>query len=217
MISRDFTVFLIDDDASVLKALARLIQAAGYKTKAYRSSKAFLDEHDSSIPGCALLDLSMTGLNGLAVQQTLKRQEVSRPIIFLAGRGAIRKIIQAMKQGAIDVLIRPINQSELVHAVECAEKQDNANRRADAECRAVYDRLKELTPREREVLTYVIGGNLNKQIAAALGTVEKTIKVHRSRIMIKMEVRSVAQLVRMTEKISLQPFQTVNSVSSRAS
>jgi len=127
MISGDFTIFLIDDDVSVLKALTRLIQAAGYKTKAYRSSKAFLDEHDASIPGCAVLDLSITGLNGLAVQQVLKRQEVSRPIIFLAGRGAIRKIIRAMKQGAIDVLLRPINQSELIQAIECAEKQDNAN------------------------------------------------------------------------------------------
>jgi FixJ family two-component response regulator len=212
MVMADFTIFLINDDSRVLKALTRLLQNAGYKTKAYSSSKTFLGEHDASIPGCAVLDLSMSGLNGLDVQHALTRQGVDRPIIFLTGRGTIRATVQAMKAGAIDVLLKPIDRRELLQAVKRAQEEDKMRRDIDAECRTVRTLLEELTPREREVLTYVIAGLRNKQIAATLGTVEKTIKVHRGRVMGKMRVGSVAELVRMTEKISLQPSQLVNSL-----
>jgi RNA polymerase sigma factor (sigma-70 family) len=206
----DFTVFLIDDDPCVLRVLKRLLQTAGYKTQAYSSSKTFLDEHDAFIPGCAVLDLYMPGLSGLEVQQTLTRQGVDRPIIFLSGRGTIRTTALAMRAGAIDVLLMPVNRSELLQAIKRAEERDRIKRRLDAERQAILELIEELTPREREVLAHVIAGLRNKQIAATLGTVEKTIKVHRGRIMKKMEVRSVVELVRMTEKISLQPYQIVN-------
>jgi RNA polymerase sigma factor (sigma-70 family) len=210
MPAADFTVFLIDDDPCVLRVLKRHFQSAGYKIKTYSSCEAFLDEHDASMPGCVVLNLSMPDLNGLAVQQALTRQGADRPVIFFAGHVTIEAAILAMKGGAIDVLLKPVNRSKLLQTIKCAEERDKINRRVDAERQTIHELLEELTPREREVLAYVIAGNLNKQIAAALGTVEKTIKVHRSRIMTKMEVRSVAQLVRMTEKISLQPYQIVN-------
>jgi FixJ family two-component response regulator len=216
MAMADFTIFLIDDDPRVLKALTRLLQSAGYKTKPYSSSKTFLGEHDASIPGCAVLDLSMSGLNGLDVQHALTRQGVDRPIIFLTGRGTIRATVQAMKAGAIDVLLKPIDRRELLQAVKRAQEEDKMRRDIDAECRAVRAFFEELTPREREVLTYVIAGLRNKQIAATLGTVEKTIKVHRGRVMGKMRVRSVAELVRMTEKLSWQSGEIMNSIALKA-
>jgi FixJ family two-component response regulator len=182
----DFTIFLIDDDSHVLSALTRLFQKAGYKTKVYSSSETFLGEHDASIPGCAVLDLSMSGFNGLDVQHALTRRGVDRPIIFLTGHGTIRETVQAMKAGAIDVLLKPIDRRELLQAVKRAQEENKMRRHIDAECRAVHALLKELTPREREVLTYVIAGLRNKQIAATLGTVEKTIKAHRGRVMGKM-------------------------------
>jgi len=114
----DFTIFLIDDNPRVLKAFTRLFKSAGYKTKAYSSSQTFLDEHDASISGCAVLDLSLPGLNGLDVQQALTRQGVDRPIIFFTGRGTVRATVQAMKAGAIDVLLRPIDRRELLQAVK---------------------------------------------------------------------------------------------------
>jgi len=212
----DFTIFLIDDDSRVLKALTRLLQNSGYKTKVYSSSETFLGEHDASIPGCAVLDLFMSGLNGLDVQHALTRQGVERPIIFLTGRGTIRATVQAMKAGAIDVLLKPIDRRELLQAVKRAQEEDKMRRHIDAECRTVRALFDELTPREREVLTYVIAGLRNKQIAATLGTVEKTIKVHRGRVMGKMGVGSVAELVRMTEKLSWQSGEIMNSLALRA-
>ena len=212
----DFTIFLIDNDSRVVKALTKLLQNADYKTKVYSSSEKFLDEHDKSLPGCAVLDLSMPGLNGLDVQRALTRQGVDRPIIFLAGRGTIRATVQAMKAGAIDVLLKPIDRRELLKAVKRAQEEDEMRRQIDAECRAVRALLEGLTPREREVLTYVIAGLRNKQIAAMLGTVEKTIKVHRGRVMGKMGVGSVAELVRMTERLSWQSGEVMNSLALKA-
>ncbi len=151
----------------------------------------------------------MSGLSGLDVQQALTERAVDRPIIFLTGRGTTRASVQAMKAGAIDVLLRPINRSELLLAVKRAEQQDTERRSV----RALFEAL---TPREREVLAHVIAGLRNKQIAATLGTVEKTIKVHRGRVMGKMGVGSVAELVRMTEKLSLQPSQIVNFLGRKA-
>ena len=200
-----FAAFLVDDDAGVLKAVSRLLRTAGYEPRAYRSPQDFLAEHDASVPGCAILDLTMPGLNGLELQTTLAGQGVERPIIFLTGTGDIPASVQAMKAGAVDFLTKPVKRSMLLAAVERARKRDETARHARENRESIEARLSKLTPRELEVLRYVVAGRLNKQIAAALGTVEKTIKVHRSRLMAKLEVRSVAELVRLTERAGLVP------------
>ena len=195
----DFTIFPIDDDPRMLKALVTLLQTEGYRTKPYSSSAKFLDDHDRSIPGCVVLDLSMRGLD---FQQTLVHHEVERPIIFLSSNGSVAESVQAMKAGAIDVLpMKPINPSELFEAIKRAKARDSAN----AESRAIRALLQNLTRREKEVLNHLVAGRINKQTAFILGIREKTIKLHRGRVMQKLGVRHVAQLVRMTDRVSLQP------------
>ena len=190
-------IFVIDDDLAVLKALTRLLGAAGYTTKSYSSSERFIDEHDPTILGCIVLDLSMPRLNGLDVQQLLTQLEIDRPIIFLTGHGEIAAIVQAMKAGAIDCLLKPVNNAELFGALRRAQEQE----RACAERRTIRSRLAKLTPRETEVLNQVVAGLRNKQIAYDLGITERTTKVHRTSIMGKLGVRHMAQLVRMVGKV----------------
>jgi FixJ family two-component response regulator len=198
-----FTVLLVDDDPGVLKALSRLLRARGYEVTAFTSPQAFLAEHDASIPGCAVLDVSMPGLDGLQLQQALTAGGSQRPVIFLTGKGDVPTSVRAMKAGAIDFLTKPVNDDDLVAAIARAENQDAGIRRASAEKDSIDARFAVLTPREREVMTHVIAGRLNKQIAGDLGTVEKTIKVHRGRVMEKLGVRSVADLVRLAEKAGI--------------
>ncbi|MET4478889.1 response regulator [Bradyrhizobium sp. F1.13.3] len=195
-----FTIFLVDDDTRVLNALSRLLRARNFSLKAFTSAPMFLAEHDGSVPGCAILDVSMPGLNGLELQQTLTAAGSQRPIIFLTAKGDIPTSVRAMRAGAIDFLTKPVKETELLTAIARAEKQDAATRAAIVEIDEIKVRLAMLTPREREVLTQVVAGRLNKQIAGDLGTAEKTIKVHRGRVMMKLGVRSVADLVRLTEK-----------------
>jgi FixJ family two-component response regulator len=204
--SDNFSVFLIDDDPSVLKALKRLLSAKGYDTKSFTSPKEFLASHDPALPGCAVMDLSMPELDGLALQRALANQTSDRQVIFLSGRGDIKSSVRAMQGGAVDFLEKPVSSEDLLSAVARAAARDGRLRKTHDEQHSIQDRVKRLTPREFEVLQHVIGGRLNKQIAADLGTVEKTIKVHRSRMMAKMCVRTVAELVRLTEKIELQPI-----------
>jgi FixJ family two-component response regulator len=195
----DFTIFPIDDDPCMLKALVTLLQTEGHRTKPYSSSAKFLDDHDRSIPGCVVLELSMRGLD---FQRTLVHHEVERPIIFLSSNGSVAESVQAMKAGAIDVLpMKPINSSELLEAIKRAKERDSAN----AESRAIRALLQNLTRREKDVLNHLVAGRLNKQTAFILGIREKTIKLHRGRVMKKLGVRHVAQLVRMTDRVSLQP------------
>ena len=194
----EFTVFLIDDDPVVLKALGRLLQAAGYQTKAYQSAEAFLAEHDASIPGCAVLDHAMPGLNGLDVQEALARQGNHRPVIFLTGRGSVAESVKAMKAGAVDYLLKPVDKVELLGAIRSAEERDKTQRDVEARNKVVLQRLAKLTPRERETLELITKGLLNKQIASVMGVGEKTIKVHRGRLFKKMGVRTLAELIRMT-------------------
>src|SRR5262245_41461806 len=195
------TVFIVDDDAGVLKALSRLLRAHGYDVRPYTSPQEFLAQHDATLPGCAVLDVAMPGLDGLALQQALSVSTSHRPVIFLTGKGDIPTSVQAMKAGAIDFLTKPVNEGDLMAAIARACVKDANSRRAHAELAAIEAKLATLTPREREVLTHVIAGRLNKQIAGELGTVEKTIKVHRSRMMEKLGVRSVADLVRLAERV----------------
>jgi FixJ family two-component response regulator len=197
------TVFLVDDDPGVLKALSRLLHTKGYDVRAYTSPQEFLAQHDATVCGCAVLDVAMPGLDGLALQQALTSGDAPRPVIFITGKGDIPTSVRAMKAGAIDFLLKPVSDQDLLAAIARAQEQDTKSRQIRAELASIQAKLTTLTPREREVLTHVVAGRLNKQIAGDLGTVEKTIKVHRSRIMEKMGVRTVVDLVRLAEKAGI--------------
>jgi len=199
-----FAVYLVDDDPGVLKALSRLLRAKGYDVRAYSSPRVFLEEHDVAVPGCAVLDVSMPGLDGLVLQHALAvTNGFHRPVVFVTGKGDIPTSVSAMKAGAIDFLTKPVKDVDLFEAISRAEARDTESRWLHSELESMQAKVDTLTPREREVLTHVVAGRLNKQIAGDLGTVEKTIKVHRSRMMKKLSIRTVADLVRMAEKLSL--------------
>jgi FixJ family two-component response regulator len=199
-----FTVYLVDDDPGVLKALSRLLRARDYDVKPYASPQLFLEEHDVAMPGCAVLDVSMPGLDGLELQRALTASAGShRPVVFITGKGDIPTSVRAMKAGAIDFLTKPVKDKDLFEAISRAEATDAQSRRLHAELELIQAKIETLTPREREVLLHVVAGRLNKQIAGDLGTVEKTIKVHRSRMMEKLGIRTVADLVRMAGRLDL--------------
>ncbi|MGX5736383.1 response regulator transcription factor [Bosea thiooxidans] len=198
-----FTVFLVDDDAGVNKALSRLMRVRGYNIESYTSPQEFLDHHDATVPGCAVFDVSMPGLDGLELQQALTDRGDPRPVIFLTGKGDIPTTVRAMRAGAVDFLTKPVSVQDLVAAIERAKEADSLSRQTQAELTSIEGRIATLTPREREVLTHVVAGRLNKQIAYDLGTVEKTIKFHRGSIMKKLGVRMVADLVRLAEKAGI--------------
>ena len=200
-----FTTYLVDDDPAVLRSITRLLKAGGYKTKSFSSPQKFLSSHDPSVPGCAIIDLVMSELDGLRLQEALARSGSQRPIIFLTGRGDVPTSVRAMKAGAVDFLTKPVKRDALFSAVVHAAELDAASRQKRMECKSIDERLSTLTHREREVLEHVIAGRLNKQIAASLGTVEKTIKVHRGRMMAKLGVRSVAELVRLADRAGIAP------------
>jgi FixJ family two-component response regulator len=194
------TVFIVDDEPAVLKGIARLLRSARLTAATFGSPQEFLERHDPNSPGCLVLDVAMPGLNGLELQQTLIARGHERPIIFLTGHGDIPMSVQAMKRGAVDFLTKPVNDDDLLQAIRAAIEKDRLQRQARAEVAEIQQRLNTLTPREREVMEHVIAGQLNKQTAADLGTVEKTIKVHRARVMEKMKAHSVAELVRLAER-----------------
>jgi RNA polymerase sigma factor (sigma-70 family) len=199
------TVFLVDDEASVLKALSRLLRSTGLNVETFGSPQEFLQRHDPQAHGCLVLDVAMPGLNGLDLQRALAAKGTELPIIFLTGRGDIPMSVQAMKQGAVDFLTKPTNDEDLLAAIRAGIDKDRANRQSAVERSKIQQQLARLTPREREVLHHIIAGKLNKQVAADLGIVEKTIKVHRARVMKKMNVRSLAELVRAAENAGIKP------------
>jgi FixJ family two-component response regulator len=188
-------VFLLDDEQRVVAALGRLLQVSGFAVRGFTSVAAFLEAHDPEAPGCLITDMSMPGMTGLELQAELDRRSDIRPIIFVTGRGDIRSTVQAMRAGAVTFLAKPVTRDELVTAVQEALAHDSVNRVRRQEAAEVSRRLATLTPRERQVLELVATGKLNKQIAVELGAAEKTIKVHRGRIMDKMKVRTAAALV----------------------
>jgi len=194
------TVFIVDDEAPVRKALSRLLRAAGFVVAAFASPGEFLAQHDLHKPGCLVLDLMMPGIDGIELQRALARKGSVLPIIFITGHGDIPKSVQAMKSGALDFLTKPVNDENLLASIRAAIKRDSIARREQAELFEIRARLASLTPREQEVLDHVVTGKLNKQIADDLGVVEKTIKVHRAHVMEKMKVQSVAELVRLVER-----------------
>jgi FixJ family two-component response regulator len=199
------TVFVIDDDATIRKSLGRLLQSAHFDVRSFASPWEFLEQHNPATLGCILLDVSMPGLNGIELQQALAKQRCERPIIFLTGHGDIPTSVQAMKAGASDFLTKPVDDQLLLAAIRVAIEKDRQALAARAELESIEIRLSTLTPREREVLEHVVSGQLNKQIASDLGTVEKTIKVHRGRVMEKMEVTSLADLVRVAALAGVTP------------
>ena len=201
------TVFVVDDDAAFLKAVTRLLRVSDFDVRSFPSAAAFLNEHDPAAPGCLVLDVAMPGLDGLELQQTLAARGCERSIVFITGQGDIPMGVQAMKAGAVNFLTKPFEKDELLAAVREALEKDRLARSARAECEAAERRLASLTPREREVLSHVIAGRLNKQIAGDLGAAEKTVKVHRGRVMEKMGVRSVAELVRLCATLKLPPVE----------
>lgn len=200
------TVFVVDDDAAVRKGLERLLKSAGFRPEGCASAEEFLDrwERDPA-PGCVLLDIQMPGLDGLQLQRKLQACAVSIPIIFITGHGDIPSSVSAMKAGAVDFFPKPIHDEDLLKAVHEAIQRDRKERSERAERDAVAKRFHTLTPREREVMALVVRGMLNKQIAFTLGASEKTVKIHRGRVMEKMKVSSVADLVRAAEKIETTP------------
>lgn len=196
-------VYLVDDDPAVLRALDRVLSAAGFCTAPFDSPQRFLECHEPLRPGCAVLDLAMPGMDGIELQKLLEPQGADLPprlVIFLSGKGSVQTSVNAMRRGAIDFLVKPIEAMVLVGAVRAAIERDAAARRAHAERAEIRSRIGTLTPREREVMALVVAGKLNKQAAAALGTTEKTIKVHRARVMQKMMADSLADLVRLSDR-----------------
>ncbi len=200
-----FVIFLVDDDEGVLKSLSRMLSTKGFEVQAFSSATEFLARHDRSVPGCAIFDVSMPDLDGIELQEALRAGESERPVIFITGVGDIPTSVQAMKAGAIDFLTKPVKSQQLLAAVALAAEKEAQATASRSELAAINDRLSRLTPREKEVLTHVIAGRLNKQIAGDLGTSEKTIKLHRGRMMHKLGVRSVADLVRVAERAGIQP------------
>lgn len=187
-------VYVVDDDPEVLSATERLLLSAGYAVTAFDSPQRFLQRFDRRAPGCLVLDLAMPGLSGLELQHELAEQDSLVRVVFLTGRGDIGSTVRAMKHGAVDVLTKPADEAELLAAV-----RDALQKAREEQARAA-DALAELTARERQVLEQIVSGRLNKQIAADLGTVEKTIKFHRANLMRKLGARSVADLVRLAER-----------------
>jgi FixJ family two-component response regulator len=196
-------VYVVDDDPDLLRALERLLRSAALDVVTFSSARQFLDEYDRDAAGCLVLDLAMPGLGGLELQRTLERQASPLPIIFLTGRGDIAMSVEAMKHGAADFLTKPVDAAALIAAIGDALARSRARRIADAERDRVARCLATLTGRERQVLERVVAGKLNKQIAAELGTAEKTVKYHRANLMRKMGVRVVADLVRMAERAGI--------------
>ena len=205
MSTSDFAVFLVDDDPGLLRALTRLLTAKGYAAQAYTSPSTFLAANDPQTPGCAVIDMAMPEMDGLALQKSMMEKGDTRPIIFLTGQASVSSTVHAMQAGAVDFLEKPVSASDLFSAVERAAVLDQRIRNESAERKAIWERYERLSKREREVLLLVIAGHLNKQMAYRLGIVEKTIKVHRRRMLLKMKVNTVAELVRMTETIGIRP------------
>jgi FixJ family two-component response regulator len=200
------TIFVVDDDESVRKGLVRLLKSAGYRPEGFASAEEFLDRwEEDPTPGCVLLDIQMPGLDGLQLQQNLQSAGHPIPIIFITGHGDVPMSVKAMKAGAVDFLSKPFRDEDLLDAIQQAIRRDVQQRAVRAEREAFEKRYGTLTPREREVMAGVVGGLPNKQIASVLGASEKTIKIHRARVMEKMRVQSIADLVRAAEKLEMPP------------
>ena len=198
-------VYVVDDDASFRKSLLRLLKAHGLAAQAYDSALDFLKSGLAARTGCIVLDVRMPGLSGLDLQEELAKAECAMPVVFLTGHGDIPMSVQAMKKGALDFLTKPVDEDVLLKAIRNALAENELRNKEAVGIGAIRTRIRTLTERELEVMRHVISGELNKQIGDRLGVVEKTIKVHRARVMEKMGVPSVAELVRLCSLAGIEP------------
>jgi FixJ family two-component response regulator len=203
MTAPEATVFVVDDDPSVRRGIARLVKSAGYTSQGFPSAREFLDAELPQCPGCLVLDVRMPGPSGLDLQDELAARGISIPIIFITGHGDVPTSVRAMKAGAVDFLEKPFEDQALLDLIRRSIARDREKRAEHARIDSIRERIDSLTPREREVFELVITGMLNKQIAYDLGASEKTIKVHRGRVMRKMGVESVAELVRLAQQVGI--------------
>lgn len=198
-------VYLLDDEPEMRKALTRLLRAQGLTVRSFASARELLAEPPPRGPTCLVLDVAMPEMDGLQVQERLRKRDVDLPIVFLTGRGDIPMSVRALKAGAEDFLTKPVDGADLLRAIHAALQRGVDRRARSDDLAALREHLALLTPREREVLGHVIAGKLNKQIAATLGTGEQNIKVHRGRLMRKLGLKSLADLVRAAERLGLPP------------
>jgi FixJ family two-component response regulator len=199
--AKDATVYVVDDDAGMRKALGRVLEAAGHRVRSYASAGEFLLADRADGPACLLLDIRMPGPSGLDLQEALGRQGEGLPVIFLTGHGDVPMTVRAFKAGAVDFLTKPVERKPLLAAIETALARDAARRAEQGELRGLQARYQALSPREREVFELVVTGRLNKQIAGDIGAAERTVKAHRAKVMEKMQAGSVADLVRMAQRL----------------
>jgi FixJ family two-component response regulator len=200
MIASNETIFVVDDDSSVRTAVKRLIRSLGFTVETFDSAQAFLNHEPHDGPACLVLDIRMPGTSGIQLQEQLAKADVQIPIIFITGHGNIPMSVKAMKAGAVDFIEKPFEDQKLIDAIQAAIARSKQFRTEQAEINELQLRADSLTPREHEVFGLVVSGMLNKQIAIDLGMSEKTVKIHRSRVMQKMKAASLADLVRMAEK-----------------
>ena len=196
-------VFVVDDDPSVRRSIKRLIGSVGLQVELFGSAQEFLLSKRPDAPSCLVLDIRLPGISGLDFQHELAEANIHIPIIFITAHGDIPMTVRAMKAGAVEFLTKPFREQDLLDAIQLALERDRVRRQGDAEIAVLRERFESLTPREREVLPWVVSGLLSKQIADAIGTSEASVKVHRSQLMRKMAADSVADLVRMAEKMGI--------------